>query len=145
MPAAYLIELDSSDDGSYTQDLSAEVLTLSWRLGMEQPYDRVAALSTAEITLRNADRRFSPEADTRLKVGQRVHVTVMEVDLARKRIGLSLKSKPDLAPRGDRPKGGEAGTRDVRKFQERNAPAGGKSSGGSGGVDWFTAAMNKKP
>ncbi len=37
-----------------------------------------------------------------LKVGQRVQATVMEVDMARKRIALSLKTKVDLAPRTDR-------------------------------------------
>jgi len=37
-----------------------------------------------------------------LKVQQRVHVTVLEVDLARKRIALSLKSKPVIGAREDR-------------------------------------------
>ena len=70
-----------------------------------------------------------------LKVGQRVQATVMEVDHARKRIALSLKTKVDLAPRGDRK--AEAGARDVKRFQQQPAvkPA---------GVDWFTAALNKK-
>jgi uncharacterized protein len=34
-----------------------------------------------------------------LKVGQKVNATVLEVDLARNRISLSLKSRPDLTPR----------------------------------------------
>ena len=37
-----------------------------------------------------------------LKVQQRVHVTVLEVDLQRKRIALSLKSKPTIGPRAER-------------------------------------------
>jgi len=37
-----------------------------------------------------------------LKAQQRVHVTVLEVDLARKRIALSLKSKPVIGAREDR-------------------------------------------
>ncbi len=37
-----------------------------------------------------------------LKVQQRVHVTVLEVDLERKRIALSLKSKPVIGKREDR-------------------------------------------
>jgi len=37
-----------------------------------------------------------------LKVQQRVHVTVLEVDLQRKRIALSLKSKPVIGSRDDR-------------------------------------------
>jgi len=40
-----------------------------------------------------------------VKVGQRVHVTVLEVDLERKRIALSLKSRPEIArsPRSGEP------------------------------------------
>ena len=38
-----------------------------------------------------------------VKVAQRVQVTVMEVDLERNRIALSMKAKPDLAPRQSRP------------------------------------------
>lgn len=72
-----------------------------------------------------------------VKVQQRVMVTVMEIDLERKRVALSMKSKPDLAPRsagggGARPGGGSGASR----------PAQAKSTGG-GGNDWFTAAMNK--
>ena len=37
-----------------------------------------------------------------LKVQQRVHVTVLEVDLERRRIALSLKSKPVIGSREDR-------------------------------------------
>jgi len=71
-----------------------------------------------------------------VKVQQRVTVTVMEIDLERKRVALSMKSKPDLAPRstggGARPGGGAGSSR----------PAQGRITGG-GGNDWFTAAMNK--
>ncbi len=74
-----------------------------------------------------------------VKVGQKVHATVMEVDLPRKRIALSLKSKPDLAPRGERTaKGAEANTRDVQRFQERKPqPAAAPQ------FDWFSAAQQK--
>jgi protein Tex len=41
-----------------------------------------------------------------LKVQQRVHVTVLEVDLQRKRITLSLKSKPVIGKREDRVRSG---------------------------------------
>jgi uncharacterized protein len=49
-----------------------------------------------------------------VKVGQRVMATVMEVDMPRKRIALSLKTKVEIGPRQDRK--AEAGTRDVKKF-----------------------------
>jgi len=85
-----------------------------------------------------SDQFVKSPADV-VKVGQKVQATVMEVDLARKRIGLSLKSKPDLSGArkpGDRKEGT---SRDVQKHSgNRN------SGGGFGNVDWFTAAMNKK-
>ncbi|MEI8233479.1 MAG: Tex family protein [Verrucomicrobiota bacterium] len=79
-----------------------------------------------------------------VKVQQRVSVTVMEIDLERKRIALSMKSKPDLTPRasggGSRPgnprPGGTFGN--ARPAQNRNS-----GGNGGGGMDWFTAAMNK--
>lgn len=74
-----------------------------------------------------------------VKVGQKVQVTVMEVDLPRKRIGLSMKSKPEIG--AARPKPGERreGTsRDVQKH------SGGNKGGGFGNVDWFTAAQSKR-
>ena len=40
-----------------------------------------------------------------LKVGQKVQVTVLEVDLERKRISLSLKSRPEFGARQPRPPG----------------------------------------
>ena len=71
-----------------------------------------------------------------LKVGQRVMATVMEIDHARKRIALSLKTKVDIAPRGDRK--AEAGKRDMQRFQQpaKAAPA--------SGPDWFTLAQQKR-
>jgi uncharacterized protein len=70
-----------------------------------------------------------------VKVAQRVHVTVTEVDLARKRIALSMKSKPELAPRGERKP--EAGPRDMKRFgQSSPQPASGN--------DWFSQAMQRR-
>jgi len=98
--------------------------------------------------------QFVKNAADVVKVGQRVQVTVVEVDLVRKRIALSMKTKVDLAPRGERPKGGEASPRDQRRFAGSgtgggggggNSPRGGSGSGGfSSGPDWFTLAQQKK-
>jgi len=74
-----------------------------------------------------------------VKVQQRVMVTVVEVDLERKRIALSMKTKPDLTPRAPgtgRP--ASSGNRQDNRgggFRSNNAPAAGN--------DWFSAAMNK--
>jgi uncharacterized protein len=78
-----------------------------------------------------------------VKVGQRVQVTVMEIDLQRKRIGLSMKTKPDAPRTGDRPRN-EANQRDVQRFQDRNQKPAGNRAPSSGGTDWFTAAIQKK-
>jgi len=77
-----------------------------------------------------------------LKVGQKVQTTVMEVDLQRKRIALSLKSKVDLTPRD--PKGAPGGDRrgrgdDLSRFMRNDS---GKP--GTGGGDWFSIAQQRK-
>jgi uncharacterized protein len=78
-----------------------------------------------------------------LKVGQRVQATVMEVDMARKRIALSLKTKVDLTPRDARPKGA-GNDRDVRKFQDRNSGGGNRPAPAPAGPSWFDMAQKKK-
>ncbi len=73
-----------------------------------------------------------------VKVGQKVQVTVMEVDLQRNRIGLSMKSAPDMEPRQNR--GAPAGNQNHRPPQQRrdNRP---QQQGG--GNDWFSQAMGE--
>jgi uncharacterized protein len=71
-----------------------------------------------------------------LKVGQKVMATVLEIDLGRKRISLSLKTNPEIGaqqrgPRDDRSGGG-------RSFASKPAAKAAPQ------VDWFTAAMNRK-
>jgi uncharacterized protein len=72
-----------------------------------------------------------------VKVGQKVMATVLELDLDRKRISLSLKTNPEIgaAPRG-RESGGSGGGKSFSSArpQQKSAPQ----------VDWFTAAMNRK-
>ena len=66
----------------------------------------------------------------------------MEVDLPRKRIALSMKSKPEMENRrstsGDRDNSRPGG---AQRFQQRDSrpPQGG---GGGGGNDWFSQALN---
>ena len=76
-----------------------------------------------------------------VKVGQRVNVTVLEVDLDRKRVALSLKTNPEIGatrnkPGAPRPEQGRPGAR-----RQDSRP--GQGTGGQG-FDWFTAAINKK-
>ena len=79
---------------------------------------------------------FVRDASEVVKVGQKVQVTVMEVDLKRNRIALSMKSKPDLeAPRrsapGDR---GNAGN-------NRSPRPAGAPRAAAPNNDWFSQAM----
>jgi uncharacterized protein len=74
-----------------------------------------------------------------VKVGQRVQVTVVEVDLARKRIGLSLKSNPDFERRqsGGQPAAapGNGPRRPDRGPARAPSPAPGN--------DWFSQALTR--
>jgi len=81
-----------------------------------------------------------------LTVGQKVQTTVMEVDLPRKRIALSLKTKVELTPRNPKGAGAPGGDRrgqggrgeDLSRFMRNDS---GKP--GTGG-DWFSQAQQKK-
>ena len=81
---------------------------------------------------------FVKEPASVVKPGQKVMVTVVEVDLARNRIALSMRTNPELGPKnksaGARPAGGSA--RAVLP-----APASRPAAVNS---DWFSAALNKK-
>lgn len=75
-----------------------------------------------------------------VKVGQRVQVTVLEVDLARNRIGLSMKSSPDFQSRQDSGRGrGGSGSSDARQSKRRED----RSGSPSGENDWFSQGLKK--
>ncbi|HTJ78381.1 MAG TPA: Tex family protein [Rariglobus sp.] len=75
-----------------------------------------------------------------VKPGQKVSVTVTEIDLARGRIALSMRSAPQLGA-----KTGTAGPR-TSPGQSRPAPAAAPASRPQQSLtnDWFSAALNKK-
>jgi len=77
---------------------------------------------------------FIRDASEAVKVGQKVQVTVVEVDLKRNRIALSMKSKPDL----DGQRRSAPGDRDSRP--SRPSPQGGPSNPTN---DWFSQAMQQ--
>ena len=72
-----------------------------------------------------------------LKVQQPVKVTVLEVDLERKRIALSMKQQPG------KPAAHPAGGVPSSAGSARKAPAAPPKSAPSFGSDWFTAALEK--
>ena len=74
-----------------------------------------------------------------VKVHQKVQVTVLEVDLPRKRIALSMKSRPEI-------RSASPGPRDpgqVSRGQSTSRTSSAKPA--QSGDDWFTQALNKKP
>jgi len=87
---------------------------------------------------------FVKEPASVVKPGQKVMVTVTEIDLPRKRIALSMRSKPELGARpaagaGGRPVTGPGQFRGNTPMA-RPAPSAPQSLNG----DWFSAALNKK-
>jgi hypothetical protein len=57
---SYSVEIDYDDDGVFSA-VTADVLALEWRLGMDAPYANIAAPISARITLANRERAYSPE------------------------------------------------------------------------------------
>ncbi len=89
-----------------------------------------------------ADKFVEDPADF-VKVNQKVQVMVMEVDLARKRIALSMKADPERAtpPREQPPGGGKS--RPNRESRREPQARDRRDSGDSFGGDWFDAAVKK--
>lgn len=93
---------------------------------------------------------FVKEPAEVVKPGQKVMVTVTEVDLPRNRIALSMRSNPQLGPRtpqgaGGRPGGGGGGPRPGGGGGGfTRGPAQLPKSTQSLNSDWFSAALNKK-
>jgi protein Tex len=89
---------------------------------------------------------FVKDVSEVVKVSQKVSVTVTEIDLPRKRIALSMKSRPEIGGKtssapgagGSRTSPGGGGNRG--NFNSAPVPKPQQSLGG----DWFNAALNKK-
>jgi uncharacterized protein len=77
---------------------------------------------------------FVRDASEVVKVGQKVQATVIEVDLKRNRIALSMKSNPDLENRRSSPEDRNLGRQPIRK--ERSL-----GNQGASNNDWFSQAM----
>ena len=96
-----------------------------------------------------ADKYISDPADV-VKVGQKVNVTVTEVDLNRNRIALSMRSNPEPTSQSQRG-GGGGGDRRSNAPRRNNQGGGNRSNGGgnrgggndSFGGNWFDQAVKK--
>jgi uncharacterized protein len=80
--------------------------------------------------------RFVRDPSEVLKVQQKVTVTVVDVDIPRKRIALSMKANPEIGPAS----GGKTGP--APQTGGRPQPRGGKPPEPKPN-DWFSEAMNK--
>lgn len=78
MTITYRVTLDWNDDGDFadgSEDITGDVLALSWRLGMTAPHEHIAPPGLAQITVRSRDRRYSPEAGILpLTTGKRLRI-----------------------------------------------------------------------
>jgi uncharacterized protein len=83
-----------------------------------------------------------------VKPQQKVIVTVTEVDLARKRIALSMRSKPVIGPQAPLGQGGPRPQGGLDRNAGKSAPGTSRSTSPAASQslnsDWFTAALNKK-
>ena len=95
---------------------------------------------------------FIKDASEVVKVGQPVQVTVMEVDLPRNRIALSMKAKPDFEKKSAKlpgqigPGSAPNGRQRSGAGRPQSTPAIGTGMGNpfGGGNDWFSQAQKKK-
>jgi len=90
-----------------------------------------------------ADKYISDPSEV-VKVGQKVMVTVTEVDLNRNRIALSMRANPEPARQGQRAsRPQQRGNTRGSNFTPRGSKGGGRRNEPLGG-NWFDQAMKKK-
>lgn len=65
--AAWRVWVDTNDDAAFALDLTPAVIALRWRLGGDAP-------AAAAVTVRSADRAFSPESGGTDLIGRRLKI-----------------------------------------------------------------------
>ena len=121
MPITYKVLVDWDEDGAFAAadaDISADVLALVWRLGMTEPHQHVAPPGVARITLRNHDRRYSPEVGMRfLLPGKRLRIQSSESSLHTHFTGFIESVEPQPGTHGERTAVVHAATADAQIAQ----------------------------
>ena len=82
--------------------------------------------------------KFVDDPNKVVKVGDKVSVTVTEIDLQRDRIALSMKKQPEIGGKKER-----SGSPKGRNNAPRGAQREKRSSGNDFGSNWFDAALKK--
>jgi len=59
---SYQVHYDRDDDGTFNVELTAGVRSLTWRLGMAKPFERVAQVATARVVVSNHAQQYSGDA-----------------------------------------------------------------------------------
>ena len=88
--------------------------------------------------------QFVKNPSDHVKVGQPVKVTVVEIDLARKRIGLSLKTNPDFPGQTKTERNQPNGPRSSNRNQNQSRGSNQRPKNDSFGGNWFDSALKKK-
>lgn len=70
----YTVGIDRADDGTYSHNITSDLITLTWRLGLEQPDHHTSQLSWARLTVNNASRAYSPDSTDDL-IGHSARIT----------------------------------------------------------------------
>jgi len=84
---------------------------------------------------------FVDDPNKVVKVGDKVNVTVTEIDLQRNRIALSMKKQPEIGGKKERSGAPKGKNNSPRSGQQRGGPQ--RSSGNDFGNNWFDAAIKK--
>ena len=104
MSISYSVRIDRDHTGVFaaSEDISADVVALRWRLGMKAAYDSMADMGSAVITLRNPAGAYSPERTT-LPMGARVQIASRRKGVDRVHfIGFISQIEPDTGALGRR-------------------------------------------
>lgn len=90
--------------------------------------------------------KFVDDPNKIVKVGDKVNVTVTEVDMQRNRIALSMKKQPEIGDKKERsgsPGGGPRGRDNNRRDNNRNGGGQRRDGGNDFGGNWFDSALKK--
>ncbi|MEL6148481.1 MAG: hypothetical protein AAFR56_02570 [Chloroflexota bacterium] len=103
MNVTYHVEFDVDDDGRYSGDLTPDTIDIKWRSGMRRPFESVAAVSVANITLRNPDGRYSPDAPaSALEIGLALRIRTTELTGGRQHFdGMIVSVEPVPGEHGE--------------------------------------------
>ncbi|MBT63837.1 MAG: RNA-binding transcriptional accessory protein [Puniceicoccaceae bacterium] len=86
---------------------------------------------------------FVDDPNKVVKVGDKVRVTVTEIDLQRKRIALSMKKQPEIGGKKERTVAPKSRGAQPGKGQQRGQRGDRRSSNNDFGSNWFDAALKK--